>query len=399
MQQSVCTRERDMLGFLSRTLIRDYENTENPDTRQAYGMLCGGVGIFLNFLLFLGKLIAGLVSGSIAITADAVNNLSDAGSSVITLVGFRLSGQKPDSEHPFGHGRMEYLAGFLVSVIIVVMAVELMKSSVSKIMHPEPIQTGALILAILILSILVKIYMYAYNRSIGKKIESETLHAAANDSLSDTIATFVVLISALLARFTDVQVDGWCGAVVAVFVFLSGIGTVKDTVNPLLGEAPPQEFVDRVEAIVMEYREQGIVGMHDLVVHNYGAGRTMISLHAEVPSDSELVPVHELIDTIEHRLMHELSCSAVIHMDPVRLNDPLTDEVKEKVSSILTDIDPRISFHDFRMVHCAYHTKVIFDLELPFDYPVPDADVIDSIQRKVWEIDHSYYVKIDVDNR
>lgn len=386
-----------MVTLLSKIFIKNREQTENPEVRQEYGMLCGAVGIFLNLLLFAGKAIAGAVSGSIAVTADAFNNLSDAGSSIITLVGFKMSGQKPDSEHPFGHGRIEYIAGFLVSVIILIMAFELFKSSVDKILHPEPVEAGMLVILILIFSILVKVYMFAYNRSVAARIESETMGAAAKDSLSDTIATFVVLATTLLARFTGIQVDGFCGIVVAAFVCMTGISAAKDTISPLLGQPPTPEFVNRVEEIIMEYKDQGILGIHDLVVHNYGPGRVMLSVHAEVPSTGNLLELHDLIDRIEHRLTKELSCSAVIHMDPVCLNDEQTNELKEKVEKIIEGMEGKVSFHDFRIVKGPTHTNLIFDILLPYEYSMTDEQVVAYLKEKIAEIDPTYQAVIDVD--
>lgn len=386
-----------MVSFLAKFLITDYKNTADTNVRQSYGMLCGGVGIILNIFLFTGKALAGYVSGSIAIMADAFNNLSDAGSSVITLVGFKMAGQKADSDHPFGHGRIEYISGFLVSVIILIMAFELLKSSVEKIIHPSAIESGPVIIGILIASILVKVYMFAYNRGISRKIDSAAMDATAKDSLSDTVATFVVLGTTIIAQFTGLQLDGYCGLVVALFVFGAGFSAAKETIGPLLGQPPEPEFVEQVENIIMEYREQGVIGIHDLVVHNYGPGRVMISVHVEVPSTGDIMVLHDMIDLIEHRLGRELNCSAVIHMDPVCLDDELTNELKHEVADIIDGMDGKVTFHDFRIVHGPTHTNLIFDVVVPFDYSMSDSEVVAYIQNKIFELNENYFAVIDVD--
>ena len=386
-----------MVTFLSKFLIKDYKNTTDARVRQAYGMLCGGVGIILNIFLFIGKALAGYISGSIAITADAFNNLSDAGSSVITLVGFKMAGQKPDSDHPFGHGRIEYISGFLVSIVILIMAFELFKSSIEKILHPSAIESGPVIIGILVASILVKVYMFLYNRGISRKIDSAAMDATAKDSLSDTIATFAVLGTTLLAQFTGLQIDGYCGIVVAVFVFLAGFGAAKETIGPLLGQPPEPEFVEKIESIIMEYKTQGVLGIHDLVVHNYGPGRVMLSVHVEVPSGGDVMVLHDMIDTIEHRLSKELNCSAVIHMDPVCLDDELTNELKRKVADIVAGMEGKVTFHDFRTVPGPTHTNLIFDVVIPYDYSMSDREVVEYIQNKISEVNENYFAVIDVD--
>ncbi len=390
-------KRKRMISLLARLLISDAQDTSKPQVRQAYGMLCGGVGIFLNAFLFLIKFIAGAVSGSIAITADAFNNLSDAGSSVITLVGFKMAGQKPDSHHPFGHGRIEYIAGLLVSVIILLMGAELFKSSVDKILHPLPVKAGSAALAVLLISICVKLYMYFYNRMIAGKIDSTAMMAAARDSISDCVSTAVVFATTLLAVAADVQIDGWCGILVAVFVFWTGIEAMRDTVSPLLGQPPEPEFVDKIEAIIMEYKGQGVLGLHDLVVHNYGPGRVMLSVHVEVSSTGDILALHDMIDLIEHRLARELNCSAVIHMDPVCVDDALTREIREKVAAIIAGMEGKVAFHDFRIVHGPTHTNLIFDVVVPFDYPMSDGEVVDWLTERIGELDGNYFAVIEVD--
>lgn len=386
-----------MISILSRIFIKNSKDTKNPVVRQAYGMLCGALGIALNIFLFMVKFLAGQLSGSIAITADAFNNLSDAGSSVITLFGFKMAGQKPDSDHPFGHGRIEYISGLLVSIIILIMAFELFKSSVDKILHPQAVEASTLILVILILSICVKVYMYLYNRSVSRKIDSAAMMATAKDSISDSIATVVVLLTTLLANLTEIQADGWCGLLVAAFVFYAGFSAAKDTISPLLGQPPEPEFVKRIEEIIMEYKDQGVIGIHDLVVHNYGPGRVMLSVHVEVPSTGDILVLHDMIDLIEHRLGNELGCSAVIHMDPICLDDEKTNEMKQKVAGIVSGMEGNVSFHDFRIVQGPTHTNLIFDVVVPFDYKMTDSEVMKYLQDKISELDENYFAVIEVD--
>lgn len=386
-----------MVTLLSKIFIKNYTDTTAPQVRQAYGVLSGTVGILFNILLFMGKFIAGLLSNSIAITADAINNLSDAGSSVITLIGFKMAGQKPDPGHPFGHGRIEYLSGLAVSAAILLMAFELIKSSVSKILHPEDLVFNPVVAGILLVSILIKFYMYLYNRSIGKKIKSEAMLATAKDSLSDTVSTSVVLLTTIVAHYTSLHLDGICGIFVGLFIFYTGITSAKDTLNPLLGQAPDPEFVEEIEKHVMSF--PGVIGIHDLIVHNYGPGRMMISLHAEVPADGDILELHDMIDNIERTLRDKLKCDAVIHMDPVCVGDPLVESLKKKISSFLTEMDPSITLHDFRIVKGPTHTNIIFDIVLPYDFKLSDDAVCSLLEYKIAELDASYFAVINVDKK
>ena len=387
-----------MISLLAKLFIKDYTNVTDSKVREAYGVLCGGMGIALNILLFLGKFLAGTLSGSIAITADAFNNLSDAGSSFITLIGFKLGSQKPDPEHPFGHGRMEYLSGLAVAVLIIVMAVELFKSSFDKILHPEVLECSAVIVLILIASIAVKIYMAIYNHSVGRKIQSAAMGATAKDSMSDTVATTVVLIATLVGAIWGVPIDGYCGVLVSILIFMAGFGAIKDTVGPLLGTAPEKDFVDKIEEIVMSH--DIVKGMHDLVVHDYGPGRVMISLHAEVPHTEDILVIHDEIDNIEEELGDKLNCEAVIHMDPIIVDDEKVNEVKEYVCKIVHQVGEELNFHDFRMVSGNSHTNLIFDVVVPFKYKMSDEVIKKAIQEAIWvnyprynaviHIDHAY---------
>ncbi len=383
-----------MIRWLAKKLIPNRGDFENPDVRVAYGYLCGNVGIFFNILLFLGKFIAGAVSGSIAVTADAFNNLSDAGSSIITVLGFKLSSRKPDMEHPFGHGRLEYVSGLIVSLLIVMMGVELVKSSVQKIVNPTEADYSLFTFVVLIVSIFVKSYMYYYNHTIGKKIRSAAMDATALDSFSDAITTFAVLVSSLVGMYTGWKIDGWCGIVVAAFILRTGILAAKGTVNLLLGTPPDPVFVHRIKEIVLSH--EGIVGIHDLIVHNYGPGRMMVSLHAEVPCDADIMAVHDTIDNIEKDIREEMHCLAIIHMDPIDTRDELTNETKEKVRQLVKTIDGRLTIHDFRMVSGPTHTNVIFDVVVPFDLKMTDDEVKARIGMLVGTLGN-YFSVVDVD--
>lgn len=387
-----------MITLLAKRFIKDYDHYENPAVREKYGILSGFVGIGLNILLFAIKFLAGVISNSIAITADAFNNLSDAGSSVIMLLGFKLSGAKPDPKHPFGHGRIEYLSGLMVSAIIVIMGVELFRDSVSKILHPEDTMSSPLILGILLVSILVKMYMSFYNRSLAQKLDSAAMKATAADSLSDSLATGIVLISVLVGELTSFHIDGYCGLVVAAIVIWAGLSSGKETVDPLLGQPPEPEFVERIEEIVMA--QDGIVGVHDLVVHDYGPGRVMISLHAEVPADVDVMISHDIIDQTEHILKTELQCEAVIHMDPVVMDDPRVNELRQQIRDIVTEWNETATMHDFRVVFGNTHTNLVFDVVVPFDRWEDELDMRQQIQEFVRDsIGPNYYVVIQFDRK
>lgn len=385
-----------MVSVLAGLFIKNKEDVKNPQVRQKYGMLCGVVGILLNVLLFTGKFLAGTISKSISITADAFNNLSDAGSSVITLIGFRMSGAEPDVDHPFGHGRIEYVSGLIVSGAILIMAFELIKSSVEKIIHPEPVEFSMVAVGILIVSICVKLYMAYYNDSIGKKIESAAMGATATDSLSDSCATTVVLIAAIVGKLTGLQIDGYCGVLVGIFIFYAGISAARDTLNPLLGQPPEEAFVEQIEELVLKHSE--VSGIHDLVVHDYGPGRMMISLHAEVPADGDILKLHDVIDNIEHELRNQLKCEAVIHMDPVVTGDEQVNKLRVQVHELLKEIDEKISMHDFRVVMGPSHTNLIFDIVVPFGYKMKDEELTELIQMKTEEkIGKNHFTVIEVD--
>jgi cation diffusion facilitator family transporter len=387
-----------MITLLSKLFIKNRHDYGDPAVRGAYGMLCGAVGIALNLILFGGKLAAGSISRSVAITADAFNNLSDAGSSIISLLGFKLASQKPDKEHPFGHGRFEYIAGLLVSAAIILMGFELLKTSVEKIIEPKAVEFSVLTAVLLAVFIAVKLYMFVYNRRIGKKIGSATLHATAVDSLSDSIATSVVLVSALVSRFTGLAVDGWCGALVSLFVLYSGVRSIRSTIAPLLGGKPDPEFVRRITDTVTSF--EGISGVHDLVIHDYGPGRRMISLHAEVPmtESDNVFEAHDIIDNAERRLRAELGCDVTIHLDPVAENDERTQRLKAEMTAALEKIGPELMLHDFRIVPGPTHTNMIFDVVVPFGYRLTPEQVREEIDKAAERIEGGkYYAVVTID--
>lgn len=384
-----------MVTFLSKIFIKNYKKYENPEVRRSYGILNSLIGIFLNIMLFIGKYFAGIISGSIAITADAFNNLSDAGSSLITLIGFKLSGKKPDHEHPFGHGRIEYISGLAVSFIILLMGLELVKSSFMKILHPVFVNTSVLAIAILVISICVKMYMALYNTIISKKISSAAMKATATDSLSDSAATLVVLISMIFLKMSGINIDGYSGLLVAVFILFAGFNSAKDTLSPLLGQAPDEDFVNKIRDIVMSHEE--ILGIHDLVVHDYGPGRLMISLHGEVSGDGNIFELHDAIDRIETELNEKLHCESVIHMDPIESDDSEIKIMKNKVAQLLKTIDDEISIHDFRMVTGPTHTNLIFDAVIPYHTNLSDDEAAKKIKMLIHDTYSECFAVVKID--
>ncbi len=384
-----------MITLLARLFIKDRGNVQDSRVRRAYGMLCSLTGIGLNILLFLGKYLAGRLSGSIAMTADAFNNLSDAGSSVITLLGFRMAAKKPDPGHPFGHGRIEYLSGVAVSLIIIVVGVQLGRESIEKIISPQPVDAGLVPMLVLVASICVKGYMFAYNRGIGRKINSPGMSATAVDSLSDCIATGVVLVSMLLARFTDINADGWGGAAVAAFIVFSGFRAAKETLSPLLGNPPDPQLVRDITEIVLSHPE--VMNVHDLIVHDYGPGRLMVSLHAEVPGDGDIYALHDAIDTAEYELESKLGCAAVIHMDPVSPDGTKTARMRDELAEAAKAIEPRLSIHDFRIVDGPTHTNVIFDAVLPNDSALTEDEAKSALETLVHSLWQNSHPKVHID--
>lgn len=388
-----------MISFFSKIFIKNYEDTKNPTVREKYGILCGAIGIFFNVVLFLFKMIAGILSKSVAVTADAFNNLSDAGASIVTMLGFKLSGKKPDKDHPFGHGRIEYIAGLVVSFLILLMGFELFKSSFQAIIHPIKIETGTITIIVLAVSILVKLYMYIYNHKTAKIIDSATMEATATDSLNDTISTSLVLATVIITHFIpniSLPLDGIAGIFVALFILRGGYESVKETIDPLLGKPADNEFVQSVEETVMKH--EPICGIHDLIVHDYGPGRLVVSLHAEVPGKHNIFELHDVIDNAEKAVSTKYGCIATIHMDPVDTENPELLKIKEYITTVAATLGSDFSAHDVRMVPGNTHTNVIFDVVKPHHYKMPDSEIIQYFEGKISEYNSKYNCVVQIDN-
>lgn len=355
-----------MTQLLLRLFVKNHQDTQSPAVREGYGKLAGLTGIVVNALLCAGKLLAGALSGSVSIMADAINNLSDAASSIVTLLGFKLAAKPADDAHPYGHQRVEYLAGLTVAALILLIGAELVKSSIQRILHPEAVAFTAVGAAVLLLSIAAKLWLCLFYRKLGKSIRSEALLASAADSRNDVASTAAVLAAYAFAWFTHIQIDGWAGLLVAVFILWSGVGIAKDTIDPLLGEAPDEALVHAIAQEIRSY-DARVLGIHDLIVHDYGPGRRFASVHVELDAREDVLEAHELIDNIERDVTKKLRVELVIHYDPIVTDDAEVNEVRQRVEAIVTEIDPRLSFHDFRMVRGREHSNVIFDLVLPFD--------------------------------
>lgn len=371
-----------MITLLSHFFFKDKSSMTEAERHRTWGIIAGLAGILLNCLLALVKFLTGLATGSIAVTADALNNLSDAGSSIVTLAGFRLSSHEADPEHPFGHGRIEYLAGFIVSLLILLMAAELFRDSILGLFKNQSPHLTIFTGAILVLSILVKLYMFSYNRRIGRKTGSSTILAAATDSLSDVLSTGVVLVSLLLTRWTGIgRIDAIAGIIVACFITKAGIEAIRDTSTPLLGQAPDPAMVHRIEEIVCSC--PSILGIHDLIIHNYGPGCVYVSLHAEAPANSRLLDIHDELDRAEDAIRREFSCETTIHIDPIILDDPEVLKMTDRMVRLLKGIDPRLSMHDFRMIHKRSKTRLVFDLLVPYGFHLSDEQLLRQIQEAV----------------
>jgi len=384
-----------MIALLSRLLIKDHENTSDPAVRRAYGYLCGTMGIAFNVLLCVAKLLVGSLTGSIAITADGFNNLSDAGSSIVTLLGFRLASQRPDPVHPFGHGRFEYISGLVVAFLILIMGFNLFTESIRKLVFPEDVEFSYAAVAVLAVSIAVKLYMFLYNRAVGKRIDSAAMIATATDSISDVVATTVVLISTVVGKLTGLRIDAWGGLAVAGFILYSGYSAARDTISPLLGQAPDPELVAKIRETVLAHPE--VAGMHDLIIHNYGPGRMMVSLHAEVPAHADLLQMHDVIDLIEQQLRDSCGCDAVVHMDPIVTDDAVTARTFVTLVRIVTGVDERLSLHDFRMVTGPTHTNLIFDVVVPHRFNMTDNELRHVLSERVKAHDKTWNAVINID--
>lgn len=363
-----------MTDFLVNKFIKDSTNIESTEVRTRYGMLASVVGIFCNVLLFSVKLTIGLILSSLAVTADAFNNLSDAASSIISFIGVKMAGKPADAEHPFGHGRIEYIAALIVSFLVIEVGFTFFKSSISKILHPEEISFDLVPFVILILSILVKLWMAFFNNKLGKRIDSKVMLATAADSLGDVITTSATVLSIIICHFTSINVDAIAGLIVSAIVIWSGISIAKDTLEPLIGERVPAELYQKITDIVESY--DGIVGTHDLIVHNYGPNRSMATIHAEVPNDINIDVSHEIIDKIERDVKKDLNILLVIHMDPVEMRDEEVLSLREKTSRIVHALDPELNFHDFRVLKENEQRNLIFDLVIPDSYSEKDANCV-----------------------
>lgn len=385
-----------MTDFLVNKFIKDSTNIESTEVRTRYGMLASVVGIFCNVLLFSVKLTIGLILSSLAVTADAFNNLSDAASSIISFIGVKMAGKPADAEHPFGHGRIEYIAALIVSFLVIEVGFTFFKSSISKILHPEEISFDLVPFVILILSILVKLWMASFNNKLGKRIDSKVMLATAADSLGDVITTSATVLSIIICHFTSINVDAIAGLIVSAIVIWSGISIAKDTLEPLIGERVPAELYQKITDIVESY--DGIVGTHDLIVHNYGPNRSMATIHAEVPNDINIEVSHEIIDKIERDVKKDLNILLVIHMDPVEMRDEEVLSLREKTSRIVHALDPKLNFHDFRVLKENEQRNLIFDLVIPDSYSEKDANrVMHQLVSLLHEMDENVECIITLD--
>lgn len=384
-----------MYERILRWFIKDYENTEDSAVRGRYATFAGVIGIASNFFLFVIKLIAGTLFNSIAVTADAVNNLTDAGSSIIVLVGFKLSRKPADEQHPYGHARAEYITGFLVSVVILLLGFELIKASFNKVLYPDPINFSYLTVTVLIISILVKLWQGIINKKLGQRINSTALIATGQDSMNDVISTSSVLAATIFAKLTNIQIDGYMGIIVALFIIYSGIKLVIETLNPLLGVAPDQELVSDIEKEILSY--EGVLGIHDLVVHSYGPEKTFASVHVEVDANGDLLESHDLIDVIEKDITNKFAVNTVIHMDPIVTDDESINDLRRKVDEIVRGIDDKLSMHDFRVVMGKTHSNLIFDVLLPPSFDSCETELRKTIDEEIKKIDTTFNSVITLD--
>lgn len=385
-----------MTNFLIRIFIGKNKDVSDGKVRGKYASLAGFTGIVVNILLFIGKLVLGILAGSVAIIADAFNNISDAGSAVVTLIGFRLASKPVDKEHPLGHGRLEYVTGFIVDAIIILVGFELLKSSLEKILNPSLPTVGNVTLCILLAAILVKLWLFFFYRKIGKTIRSTALKASAFDSISDCAATTLVLISALVSRFWNIGIDGYAGILVAAFIMFTGFKAAKETIDLLLGSPPEKEFVDSIYAFSKNY--PSVVGIHDVMVHDYGPGRQIVSFHAEVPSDSDINIAHEEVDKMERDMHEKFGCIVTVHLDPIVINDPVVNELREMATLSAQEVDPAFSIHDFRMTMGETSVNLIFDLLLPADCKLSSEEAERLVVAKIQEKKENCFCVIRVEH-
>lgn len=370
-----------MTNLLIKLFVKNREDVQNPNVRSNYATLSSITGIIANFLLFIGKLVIGILSASVAIIADAFNNIGDAGSSVVTLIGFRFSGKHADKEHPMGHGRYEYISAFIVDVLIIFVGVELFKSSIEKIIEPQATDIGTVTLVFLGVAIAVKAWLFFFYRKIAKTINSSAIRGASFDSISDVVATTLVFISALLSKFANLNIDGYAGILVAAFIFYTGIKAAKETIDLLLGGTPDKEILKKISDFVKEYPE--VIGIHDVMVHDYGPGRQIISFHAEVSAKSDFSYVHDVIDNIERDFQKKYGYIVTIHLDPIVVDDEKVNEMYDFVKATVKDVDESFSVHDFRMTYGGNHINLIFDLSIPVDTKMSDEDAAKAVEDKI----------------
>ncbi|WP_416327125.1 cation diffusion facilitator family transporter [[Eubacterium] hominis] len=384
-----------MISFLAKKLIKNYKETNREEVRHAYGNLTSTVGVINNIVLFAFKFIAGTLARSVSITADAVNNLSDAGSSIISLVSFKISSKPADEKHPFGHARYECIASMVVATLILILGMELIKTSVDKILHPEMIEFSWLSVVVLVFSISVKLWMYTYNKHYGKLLKSSIMEATAADSISDVMATGAVLLSTIISPLIHFNLDGYMGVIVACFIIFAGLGIIKSALDELLGKAPDEELVKMIQKKVEEY--PGALGMHDLVIHDYGSHRTFASLHVEVDHRVDVLKSHDMIDNMEKDFKDQLGIETVIHMDPIVIDDPLTNELREYMKDLVKNIDEHLSMHDFRMVQGTTHSNLIFDVVVPFQVKLSNTQILEEIKQRVTATYPNYFVVVTFD--
>ena len=386
-----------MTDLILRIFVRDHKNTEDPAVRDKCGRVAGAVGIVTNFLLFLMKIIVGTVFHSVSVTADAVNNLTDSGSSVVTLIGFKMAGKPADEKHPFGHARIEYLSGVIVSFIVIFLGLQLGMSSIEKIITPEENALTPVALIVLVVSILAKLWQCLFYRKVGRMIKSESVEATSKDSRNDVIATSVVLLGAVITMLTGVNLDGYMGAAVALFIVFSGVQLTISTADPLLGQAPEGELVQTITEKMLSY--PGIIGMHDLAVHNYGVGRCFASAHCEVDARNDILVSHDLIDNIERDFSRDLGIHMVIHLDPVIVGDARTDALHCKVQSLVTALYPTVTIHDFRVIWGVTHSNIVFDAAVPFAVKDSDAVITQKLEAEIQKLDPDYRTVVTIDRR
>lgn len=384
-----------MTNLLLRLFVKDYKNTNSPVVREKYGTLGSVVGIVVNIILSVFKYLVGVISNSVAITADAINNLSDAASCIVTLIGFKFAGRKPDKEHPFGHGRIEYIAALIVGFIVELMGYELIKSSIDKIRNPEEVTVSLPVVTVLCVSILGKVWLSFFNRTLGKRIDSPAMSAVAADSISDSVATGITLASLVLSKFFGVSLDGYAGIIVSLFILYAGFGVLKETVSVIIGVPPSKELVNELVSFILSHEE--IAGIHDLIIHSYGATNTFATVHAEISADEDMIKAHDTIDLIEKQVKENFGIELVIHLDPIVTEDEKINSLKELVMKNVLEISSEMSIHDFRVVDGPTHTNLIFDVVVPYSFKLSDKELIYILEKKMKAVNERFCLVVTVD--